>query len=102
MERLLRQAEADDATALDVVDRAVTFAEELRWYGWSSSVLPPDSGDQLPHDIDHTVRPGLVAVVGQISALFPGKCARPCPAGGERPLRGARRSAGAGSADSRH
>jgi hypothetical protein len=72
VERLLREAEADDATALDAVDQALTFAEELRWYGWSSQVLPPGLGDQLPRDIAHTLRPGLVAVLRQISLLFPG------------------------------
>jgi hypothetical protein len=69
-EQVLRDAEADDALALDALDQALTFAEELRWYGWSSEVLPPGLSDQLPRDIAHTLRPGLAAVLGQISALF--------------------------------
>ncbi|MGH2895708.1 MAG: hypothetical protein ACRDPM_20910 [Solirubrobacteraceae bacterium] len=73
VERMLREAEGDDAKALDAVDQALTFAEELRWKGWSSEVLPPGLGDSLPRDIDHTVRPGMLAVLKAISDLFPGK-----------------------------
>src|SRR4051794_15438867 len=55
----------DDAYALDALDQALSLAEELRLYGWSSDVLP-DMGDQIPKTIDPALRARLEDRLKQI------------------------------------
>ena len=64
----VKAAASDDSHFLDALDHALSLAEELSLYGWSSSVLP-DFGDQIPK----SVAPRLEPLVRQIRDHFPEK-----------------------------
>jgi hypothetical protein len=58
---------SDDSMVTKALDDALSLAEELRLAGWSSGVLPPDMGDQIPA----SAKKRLAPLIQQISASFP-------------------------------
>lgn len=58
---------SQDAMVSKALDDALSLAEELRLAGWSSGVLPPSMGDQIPASVASRLGP----LVQQIAASFP-------------------------------
>jgi hypothetical protein len=71
--QLVKDAASDDALAGDAIDEALSLAETLYLYGWSSEELPPHMGDQIPNSLGLVVRTRLKGRIKEINTYFPNK-----------------------------
>jgi hypothetical protein len=69
----VKEAASNDAYADDAIDQALSLAEELRLYDWSSELLPPHMGDQIPKSVDPALRARLEDRLAVINTYFPDK-----------------------------
>jgi hypothetical protein len=70
-----KTAATDDAYAADAIAQTLSLAEELRYVGWSSEVLP-EIGNDIPKSIDPALRARIEDRLNQIKSYFPDKILR--------------------------